>query len=691
MSAGEGPELTMRTSGPAANGIALTFDDGPCERTAGILDLLDARGAKGTFFVVGRAIAGHEPMLRRMVRDGHEVANHSFQHVAYPRGADLEAVSEIIRSLTGTRPKHFRPPFGAADRATAEATARAGMTGVRWDVDSRDVFPVWRGIEPDELVANVIGAARPGSIVLMHDGCPWSSIAAALPAIVDTLQGRGHELVTVTDVLDDRGAGSRSQPPTDGSWLECLAAMRPAQVVALLEDRARPVATERPERGELVRALVERVALNPAAFSRLGERIAGLDPDLVEAALEGLRRGVNPRRRYDWPGVLSLVEAAAGMAHAEGAAEAIGLVDAAWALDALPSEHDQRAWRAVDGADAESRPAAAEALAVRSAITFAKRLAARVGDAFDLEASPVAPALDRHLDPALEAAPEVRAVYGAALSTLLALDPDWVAARVGRIFPTGVAPDALGESAWEAFVAWTDPSAETFELLEPQYRRAVMTTPGAPSPHSPAAEGATAALGRHLLGLYRLGIADLGDGGLLDELCRRRASAPLGAIVEAAGATLDRAVDSSVGDPDRRRLMELWDWLAARAADWPRPARRSLATPFGLWYASGELDGQWSDGRLVRLLRAGIRVEPEFRVLDRVARRAAIDPAAAVEAAAAWVELGPDDWRLYAVRERIATVLQRAAAAGDPQTVGRARALDRLLRGRGHPRYEELA
>lgn len=183
--------------------VALTFDDGPGPCTAPILDALDAAGAPGTFFVVGREIAGREATLARMARGGHEIGNHGRAHARVPGGPletfrDLRWTGALIRSAAGIRPRLFRPPFGAATAAAVLAARAAGLVTVCWDVDPED----WSGIAPDAIASAGVEHAKWGSIVLLHDGGgERDATVAALPALIAGLRDRGLELATASALL----------------------------------------------------------------------------------------------------------------------------------------------------------------------------------------------------------------------------------------------------------------------------------------------------------------------------------------------------------------------------------------------------------------------------------------------------------------------------------------------------------
>ena len=178
--------------------VALTFDDGPSRYTPGFVRVLRRYDATATFFVVGRQVAGQARTLRRAVRYGNEIANHTWDH----RGASylqLLATNNAVRRASGFRPCLFRRIGGAIGSV---ATARAlGMTTVQWDVDPRD----WTTPGTGAITGRVLRAIRPGSIVVMHDGGgPRSQTLAALPYILRALRRRGYQVVTTSELLGNR-------------------------------------------------------------------------------------------------------------------------------------------------------------------------------------------------------------------------------------------------------------------------------------------------------------------------------------------------------------------------------------------------------------------------------------------------------------------------------------------------------
>jgi peptidoglycan/xylan/chitin deacetylase (PgdA/CDA1 family) len=153
--------------------VALTFDDGPTEQfTSHVLDLLEQADIQATFFVVGALVELHPDLIRRAHEAGHEIGNHSYDHIsaAVSDGSSVrDAVlrgGDAIEAVTGVRPRWFRPPRGEVTTATLNAVREAQLDLALWSVD--------RGPAPDPdsegVRRHLAGALQPGAIVDMHDG-----------------------------------------------------------------------------------------------------------------------------------------------------------------------------------------------------------------------------------------------------------------------------------------------------------------------------------------------------------------------------------------------------------------------------------------------------------------------------------------------------------------------------------------
>jgi peptidoglycan-N-acetylglucosamine deacetylase len=190
------------TNGPRdRNVVALTFDDGPSEYTPGFLDVLREKHVHATFFEIGQEMAGREGTMRQILREGDEIGNHTMHHTELPGYAEIGPDSALVEAYTHFRPCLFRPPGGATDSSVISTAARLGMQTITWDVDPRD----WTTPGSAVVYSRVVGSARPGSIILMHDGGgPRGGTLAALPSIIDTLRARGYGFATVSGLLGHR-------------------------------------------------------------------------------------------------------------------------------------------------------------------------------------------------------------------------------------------------------------------------------------------------------------------------------------------------------------------------------------------------------------------------------------------------------------------------------------------------------
>jgi len=191
---------------------ALTFDDGPGPYTAQLLDDLARRDAHATFFVVGRNVEARPQLVRAAVEHGHEIGNHSYDHVdltALEAGAirrQIDRTSEAVLRATGRPPVLARPPYGETSVTVADVLLDRGCTQVLWDVDSED----WRNGDAARTTTRVLEGARHGAIILMHDVFPTT--VDAVPAIVDGLLEQDYALVTVSELLASQRSGPGSRP-----------------------------------------------------------------------------------------------------------------------------------------------------------------------------------------------------------------------------------------------------------------------------------------------------------------------------------------------------------------------------------------------------------------------------------------------------------------------------------------------
>lgn len=189
----------MIKRGPPDSGrVYLTFDDGPDpEWTPRVLDLLAIAGVKAAFFVIGLRARAQPALLRRIAGEGHELGNHTFSHAhpwTLPRPAAQREVRDGARTIAdacGVQPLFFRPPHGRMRRCMAEQALADGQQIVLWSRSAVD----WGPLGHAAAVARRLCAAKPGDILLMHDGARGpnqpASTCSALPDFLARLPARG--------------------------------------------------------------------------------------------------------------------------------------------------------------------------------------------------------------------------------------------------------------------------------------------------------------------------------------------------------------------------------------------------------------------------------------------------------------------------------------------------------------------
>ena len=181
--------------------IALTFDDGPdMECTPMLLDGLAERNVKATFFVIGKQAQAQPEIMERMVKDGHLIGNHTYNHVDIRNMTESAAKEEILKAneviikYTGEEPYFLRPPFG---NGSGRLEKDLEMIQVLWTIDTMD----WACKNEAKICNTVYREIEENSIILMHDEYP-TSVRAAL-SIFDQLQKEGYEFVTVDKIVMD--------------------------------------------------------------------------------------------------------------------------------------------------------------------------------------------------------------------------------------------------------------------------------------------------------------------------------------------------------------------------------------------------------------------------------------------------------------------------------------------------------
>lgn len=190
--------------------LSVTFDDGPHPvYTPKIMDLLDNRNARGTFFMTGRNIESNPELVKEASARGHLIANHTYSHPhALFCSADrlrneINRTKNMIEDITGKTNRFFRPPYGFITPRMLSICRELELSIVLWNANGRD----FRKNGAAAIVRRLRNGIKPGSILLLHDckysdnGADYSKSIEALGIILDNIDDRGLKPVTVEELI----------------------------------------------------------------------------------------------------------------------------------------------------------------------------------------------------------------------------------------------------------------------------------------------------------------------------------------------------------------------------------------------------------------------------------------------------------------------------------------------------------
>jgi peptidoglycan/xylan/chitin deacetylase (PgdA/CDA1 family) len=192
--------------------VALTFDDGPHPAfTARLLDLLKQEHVRATFFLVGKKVDEAPAMVARIAREGHEVANHTYNHSNLDKLTSKQAEAEIrqandsIVRACGIKPTSFRPPGGHHKEVVYQAAAKQAMRTIFWTDDPGDFAKP----TPDVIMARTLKDLDNGSDILLHDGI--EPTMQMLPDLIARLRRDGYRFVTISEMAQHLEIAHRGQ------------------------------------------------------------------------------------------------------------------------------------------------------------------------------------------------------------------------------------------------------------------------------------------------------------------------------------------------------------------------------------------------------------------------------------------------------------------------------------------------
>lgn len=182
--------------------VAITFDCAwGAEDMESILSTLKNHNCNATFFVLGTWAEQNPDIMKKIVADGHEIGNHSYNHTHYTAMsqnemlADIDKCNKAIKDTSGISPTLFRAPSGDYNNSVIETVHSKNMEYIQWSVDSLD----WRGLTCEQMLERIIPKTQSGDILLFHNDTVHT--AESLDKILIELEKKGFSFLKVSDLI----------------------------------------------------------------------------------------------------------------------------------------------------------------------------------------------------------------------------------------------------------------------------------------------------------------------------------------------------------------------------------------------------------------------------------------------------------------------------------------------------------
>jgi len=191
--------------------VVLTFDDGPQPVfTSRILDLLENHNVKAAFFLSGNKINDNKEIVKRMIREGHELCNHAYSHSdllfksAKFIKAEITSTDQQIIACGGIESRFFRPPFGRFNLSLYHTLKQMKKKLILWNIPTHD----YKTADPHKIVQRVLRRLKPGGIIVLHDAgkkkgsIDRSPTLDALKILLTVIQDSGYRIKPLAELLD---------------------------------------------------------------------------------------------------------------------------------------------------------------------------------------------------------------------------------------------------------------------------------------------------------------------------------------------------------------------------------------------------------------------------------------------------------------------------------------------------------
>jgi peptidoglycan/xylan/chitin deacetylase (PgdA/CDA1 family) len=186
-----------------SNQLALSFDDGPAQQTARILDILKNENVAATFFCIGKNVDAAPELVNRCVDEGHLIGNHSYLHgklfdlqSGFEMEKEIKKTNDSVLQITGKKMRLFRPPYGVTNPSLAYAVRKTEMESIGWSLRSFDT----QAKNADHLLNKILKQVKGGDVILLHDSMQVT--ADMLPVLIRSCREKGFTFVRLDKLLE---------------------------------------------------------------------------------------------------------------------------------------------------------------------------------------------------------------------------------------------------------------------------------------------------------------------------------------------------------------------------------------------------------------------------------------------------------------------------------------------------------
>jgi hypothetical protein len=505
--------------------------------------------------------------------------------------------------------------------------------------------------------------------------------------------------------------------PTSPLGATQLQAMQPDELARTLREWTAPAEPMQPTPEGLGRELTTAVASDPARFAAGARALIGVPATYARAYLSGLTQAVKAGAPIAWDPTLALAEWVLEQPRSATNRTAGFDEDPHWGWARkrvadllaqgfvagpaeLPATEDTRAWTMLSTLAEDPDPVAGSEESFEDALTVSinttrgealhtvvryalwRERELRAHDAFEGFASlpHVSALLERHLDPAIDPSPSMRAVPGNWFPQFVRMDPAWAASIADRVFPRAPEQQRYFDAAWSAYINHSPAYTNVYAVLRDAYLHAVALL------SSDANEDAALELGDHIVRFVVAGRVGLEPDDLFASYWAAASPELQRRVLEQVGWSLKQTTEP-LTEIARRRFSAMWEWVFADAQ--ATGATRPLAG-FGGWLAAEQLDGHWLLAQARAVLALGVPLHPAFTVYTALPRLAGTDARGAVELLRLTIKTNDEPWAMSGSETEIGETLSIGLHDADAGTRASTREVGDLLLARGFTSFRSL-